>query len=174
MPQQAPAAPAAPAAPTPDKPAEDEDPLASLNLGAPAAANDDFSLDDDDTPLPPLKPKEPEAPAASKDPFAALFSDGALDADEPQGQQSKSKDPFASLDLDLDVLEVFPSGDSGNNAAPPAEQPSQPAPDKPADNNPFNFDNVIDLDSPIDDNKKGKDEKDPFNLDDFDISKFKV
>lgn len=141
---------------------DEETPLPPMKPAAPQA-HDPFSLEDEETPLPPMKPKAPEKPA-SKDPFAALFSDSNLGL---SGDGSKGKDPFSSLDLDLDVLEVFPP-DSAATPPPATAAPAKP----PTDDNPFNFDNVIDLDSPIDNGSEGK--KDPFDLDDFDISKFKI
>lgn len=144
----------------------DDTPLPPMKPAAPPAA-DPFDLDDE-TPLPPMKPAG-QAKPASKDPFAALFTDAGSDLSSPDG--AKGKDPFAALDLDLDVLEVFPSNNS-EPAPPPPAKPGAPAAAKPVDDNPFNLDNVIDLDSPVEDNKKGQ--KDPFDLDDFDISKFKI
>jgi hypothetical protein len=114
---------------------------------------------------------KPAAKTPSKDPFAALFND-SISEPSAAGTGDKGKDPFAALDLDLDVLEVFPSNDAPAAPAPTAAKPGPAAPAKPADDNPFNLDNVIDLDSPVEDNKKGQ--KDPFDLDDFDISKFKI
>ncbi|GAB4283133.1 MAG: hypothetical protein Kow0029_29120 [Candidatus Rifleibacteriota bacterium] len=135
--------------------------------------DDSFSLDDDDTPLPPMKPKAAEKPAAN-DPFAALFSDSdtGLSASTKK-EEGKSKDPFASLDLDLDILEVFPSNDQSSGAQQPPKPGTAPAAQS-SNDNPFNFDNFIDLDSPVEDNKDKKGKKDPFDLDDFDISKFKI
>lgn len=144
----------------------DDTPLPPMKPAAPPVAGG-FDLDDE-TPLPPMKPAG-QAKPASKDPFAALFTDAGSDLSSPDA--AKGKDPFAALDLDLDVLEVFPSNNS-EPAPPPAAKPGSPAAAKPVDDNPFNLDNVIDLDSPVEDNKKGQ--KDPFDLDDFDISKFKI
>jgi hypothetical protein len=186
MPQQQPASPQS--EPLDGLSLDDDVPLPPLKPKEPETPAspgqaDPFALDlDDDTPLPPLKPKEPEG-QDSKDPFAALFSDSALEsADEEKSGEQKGKDPFASLDLDLDVLEVFPSDASDNGqpqtpssgAQPSSQQPPQPPEQQSKEENPFNFDNVLDLDSPVEDNKKGEKDKDPFDLDDFDISKFKV
>jgi hypothetical protein len=174
---EAPAAPAQPTQPDPfsNLEVEDDTPLPPLRPAEPAAeSSDPFALDlDDETPLPPLKPKAPEA-NQSKDPFAALFSEGDASSANDSGTPGKSKDPFASLDLDLDVLEVFPSDDA-QTSKPTGPTPGKaPAPKQtPADDNPFNFDNVIDLDGLVEDDKNG-DKKDPFDLDDFDISKFKI
>ena len=141
-------------------------------------------FEDDDTPLPPMRQQTP--PAAKdgkegKDLFASLFSDTDLNLGLPADNAGQGKNPFGNLDLELDVLEVFPGDDS--QAAPPApaatpgKKPPAPAKPAPADDNPFNLDNVIDLDSPVEEKspakKKGsKETKDPF--DDFDISKFKL
>jgi len=174
LPPMKPGATKAPAAkPAPTK---EPDPFAALDDTPlpPMKPSDELGgLDDDDTPLPPMKPKAP-AGKESKDPFAALFSESDLGLGPSTGEGSK--DPFANLDLDLDVLEVFPSDDQP--APPPAAKPApggkkQPPP---ADDNPFNIDNIIDLDSPVEDKPKGgkKPEKDPFDLDDLDIGKFKL
>lgn len=155
---------------------EDDTPLPPMKPAAPPTSlPDPLSLDDDDTPLPPMKPKTPPA-KESKDPFAALFSGGELNLGIPSDSSGQSKDPFSSLDLDLDVLEVFPSDQNDPPPTPakkPAAQSQKPAP---VDNNPFNLDNVIDLDSPVDDKPKAKPKasKDPFDLDDFDINNFKL
>jgi len=138
-------------------------------------------FEDDDTPLPPMKPKTP-AGKESKDPFAALFSEADLGLGTGAPGGEGGKDPFASLDLDLDVLEVFPSDDQPATPAPaakPAAGGKKPAAGKPAppvDDNPFNIDNIIDLDSPVEEKPKSgkKPAKDPFDLDDFDIGKFKL
>ena len=151
----------------------DEIPLPPVK---PATA-EPVSFEDDDTPLPPMKPRTP-AGKENKDPFAALFSESDMGLGGGTGEGGK--DPFASLDLDLDVLEVFPSDDQP--ALPPAKPAAgskKPAPGKPAppvDDNPFNIDNIIDLDTPVEDKPKAgkKPAKDPFDLDDFDIGKFKL
>jgi len=158
---------------------DEETPLPPIKPAPAAPVADPFNLDDD-TPLPPMKPASTGKPA-SKDPFAALFADSGADLGSGAGKE-KGKDPFASLDLDLDVLEIFPSNDAP--APTPAPKPGKPgkpgapaAPAKPVDDNPFNLDNVIDLDSPIEDSKEQKGQKGkkaPFDLDDFDISKFKL
>lgn len=174
----------------PTKPAEPQ-PEAPSQAQPPATPPEKPEISgymDDDTPLPPLKPKEPEQPSqpqeqpANKDPFAALFSDSAANNNQNQGDQSQQKDPFASLDLNLDVLEVFPSDGADSTKDTEQKPPAQPDQNKPAqpsqgnqDHNPFDIDNVFDLDSPIEgESKDGKKEKDPFDLDDFDISKFKI
>ena len=183
----APAAkPAPPPRPAPAKPAPafEPDPFAGIDKTPlppmkPADAIETF--EDDDTPLPPMKPKTPVG-KESKDPFAALFSEADLGLGTGGSAGEGGKDPFASLDLDLDVLEVFPSDDQAA-APPPAAKPAaggkkpaagKPAP--PADDNPFNLDNIIDLDSPVEEKPKSgkKPAKDPFDLDDFDIGKFKL
>lgn len=163
----------------PEKPAnsnffDDDTPLPPMKPSH-SSAPDPMSFVDEDTPLPPMKPKAP-AGKEHKDPFAALFSETEMNINLPTGSNSSGKDPFSSLDLDLDVLEVFPSSDS-EPVALPAKKPA-PGTKKPApvDDNPFNIDNVIDLDSPVDNKAKSKPKasKDPFDLDDFDISKFKL
>lgn len=162
--------PSAKPAPVKPAPVQNPDPFAGLDDDTPLPpmrpADTADSNDDDDTPLPPMRPKAP-ARKENKDPFAALFSEAdlGLGSDSSDGG---AKDPFANLDLDLDVLEVFPSDD----------QPALPPPTAkpPADDNPFNIDNIIDLDSPVEDKPKAgkKPAKDPFDLDDFDIDKFKL
>lgn len=153
---------------------DDDTPLPPMKP-AHASTPDPMSFADEDTPLPPMKPKAP-AGKEHKDPFAALFSETEMNIGLPAGSNASGKDPFSSLDLDLDVLEVFPSNDS-EPVALPAKKPA-PGAKKPApvDDNPFNIDNVIDLDSPVDNKAKSKPKatKDPFDLDDFDISKFKL
>lgn len=185
LPPMKPKAPAATAArPRPAaKPAAtnaEPDPFAGLDdtpLPPMKPAGSD-SLEDDDTPLPPMRAKAP-AGKESKDPFAALFSESDLGLGGSGGEGGK--DPFASLDLDLDVLEVFPSDDQP--APPPAKpapggkKPAAAKPAAPVDDNPFNIDNIIDLDSPVEEKPKAgqkKPAKDPFDLDDFDIGKFKL
>ena len=120
------------------------------------------NIDDDDTPLPPMKPATPPAQpkkAAKKnnDIFASLFNDAGNGGGD-------------GLDLNLDVLEVFPSGDQGNS--------SQAAPQKSNNNDsdPFNLGSVLDLDSMMGSTPAPgeKDSTGTFNLDDFDISKFKL
>ncbi len=168
--------PGRPTAPSPVRPA--------AKPAAPTKQPPANVFEDDDTPLPPMRPATP--PAAKdgkegKDLFASLFSDTDLNLGLPADNAGQNKNPFGNLDLELDVLEVFPGDDS--QAAPPApaatpgKKPPAPAKPAPADDNPFNLDNVIDLDSPVEEKspvkKKGsKETKDPF--DDFDISKFKL
>jgi len=174
LPPMKPVVPIRPATP---RPVAEPDPFANIDdtplPPAKPMSGGLLSFEDDDTPLPPMKPKTP----AGKDPFAALFSESDLGLGGSEG----GKDPFASLDLDLDVLEVFPSDDQP--ALPPAKpaagtgkKPASSAPAAPVDNNPFNLDNIIDLDTPVEDKPKAgkKPAKDPFDLDDFDIGKFKL
>ena len=132
------------------------------------------AFEDDDTPLPPMRPKTPPA-KESKDPFAALFSESGINLGLPGDNQGQGKDPFGNLDLELDVLEIFPGNDS-QPAPTQGKKPPAPAKPAPADDNPFNMDNIIDLDSPVEEkpSSKKKGVKDPFDLDDFDISKFKL
>ncbi len=143
----------------------------------PAPAN---VFEDDDTPLPPMKPATPAGKDAkeSKDLFASLFSDTDLNLGLPADGSGHGKNPFGNLDLELDVLEVFPGNDepAPPPTASPGKKPPAPAKPAPADDNPFNLDNVIDLDSPVEEKSpsKKKGTKDPFDLDDFDISKFKL
>ncbi len=179
----------------PQAPAEDEDtPLPPMRqAGAkptteakpaakPAAPAPTDVFEDDDTPLPPMRPQTPPAKDAKggKDLFASLFSDGDLNLGLPAEQGSgQNKNPFGNLDLELDVLEVFPNNDDAPTPAPspaPGKKPPAPAKPAPADDNPFNLDNIIDLDSPVEEKSpsKKKGTKDPLDLDDFDISKFKL
>lgn len=168
--------PAQPARPQVKDSFEDDTPLPPMKPAAPANSLPDPMAFEDDTPLPPMKPKAPPA-KESKDPFAALFSGGDLNLGIPAENQAGAKDPFSSLDLDLDVLEVFPS-DQNDAPALPAKKPAAATGKKPApaDENPFNLDNVIDLDTPVEDKTKSKPKasKDPFDLDDFDIKNFKL
>ena len=166
-----------PVRPSGAKPAAEAKP--ALKPAAPAAPTDVF--EDDDTPLPPMRPQTPPAKEArgGKDLFASLFSDGDLNLGLPADQGSgQNKNPFGNLDLELDVLEVFPNDDAPTPAPSPAPGKKPPAPAKPApaDDNPFNLDNIIDLDSPVEEKSpsKKKGTKDPLDLDDFDISKFKL
>ena len=131
-------------------------------------------LEDDDTPLPPMRPASSPAAKDSKDLFASLFSDTDLNLGLPADNAGQGKNPFGNLDLELDVLEVVPGDDPPAPAAPAGKKPPAPAKPAPADDNPFNLDNVIDLDSPVEEKSpaKKKGSKDPF--DDFDISKFKL
>ncbi|HNX74973.1 MAG TPA: hypothetical protein PLM07_10420 [Candidatus Rifleibacterium sp.] len=131
-------------------------------------------FEDDDTPLPPMRPATPPAAKDSKDLFASLFSDSDLNLGLPADNTGQGKNPFGNLDLELDVLEVFPGDEPPAPAAPAGKKPPAPAKPAPADDNPFNLDNVIDLDSPVEEKSpaKKKGSKDPF--DDFDISKFKL
>lgn len=179
----------------PQAPAEDEDtplppmrpaggkPAAEAKPAAkPAAPAPTDIFEDDDTPLPPMRPQTPPAKEAKggKDLFASLFSDGDLNLGLPADQGSgQSKNPFGNLDLELDVLEVFPNNDDAPTPAPspaPGKKPPAPAKPAPADDNPFNLDNIIDLDSPVEEKSpsKKKGTKEPLDLDDFDISKFKL
>ncbi len=177
----------------PQAPAEDEDtPLPPIRQtgGKPAAEAKPATrpaappptdvFEDDDTPLPPMRPQTPPKDAkGGKDLFASLFSDGDLNLGLPANQGSgQNKNPFGNLDLELDVLEVFPNDDAPTPAPSPAPGKKPPAPAKPApaDDNPFNLDNIIDLDSPVEEKSpsKKKGTKDPLDLDDFDISKFKL
>ena len=126
---------------------------------------------DEDTPLPPMKPATPATPATKKpakkqkDIFASLFNDNV---DDGSGN---------NLDLNLDVLEIFPNGDQSNNTtAAPASGKAAKQPAKAAeDSNPFNLDNVLDLDSMMNTAPAPgeKDSTGTFNLDDFDINQFK-
>jgi hypothetical protein len=114
-------------------------------------------LADEDTPLPPMKPKTPAA-KENKDPFAALFSETEMNLNLSSESGAGSKDPFSSLDLDLDVLEVFPADDQqplppASGKKPPAAPAKTPAAE---DNNPFNLDNIIDLDTPVENKAKSK------------------
>ena len=188
LPPMKPKAPAAPPArprpaAKPAAPVAEPDPFAGLDdtpLPPMRPADEGSGLaEDDDTPLPPMRTKAP-AGKESKDPFAALFSDSDLGLGGGSVGEG-GKDPFASLDLDLDVLEVFPSDDQP--APPPArpapggKKPGAVKPAAPVDDNPFNIDNIIDLDSPVEEKPKAgqkKPAKDPFDLDDFDIGKFKL
>lgn len=177
----------------PQAPAEDEDtPLPPIRQtgGKPAAEAKPATrpaappptdvFEDDDTPLPPMRPQTPPKDAkGGKDLFASLFSDGDLNLGLPANQGSgQNKNPFGNLDLELDVLEVFPNDDAPTLAPSPAPGKKPPAPAKPApaDDNPFNLDNIIDLDSPVEEKSPSKKKgiKDPLDLDDFDISKFKL
>lgn len=179
----------------PQAPAEDEDtplppmrpasgkPAAEAKPAAkPAAPASTDVFEDDDTPLPPMRPQTPPAKEAKggKDLFASLFSDGDLNLGLPADQGSgQNKNPFGNLDLELDVLEVFPNNDDAPTPAPspaPGKKPPAPAKPAPADDNPFNLDNIIDLDSPVEEKSpsKKKGTKEPLDLDDFDISKFKL
>ncbi|MDD3147146.1 MAG: hypothetical protein PHD82_07590, partial [Candidatus Riflebacteria bacterium] len=110
--------------------------------------------------------------------FASLFSDTDLNLGLPADGSGQGKNPFGNLDLELDVLEVFPGNDEPAPPLPtaPGKKPPAPAKPAPADDNPFNLDNIIDLDSPVEEKSpsKKKGTKDPFDLDDFDISKFKL
>lgn len=149
---------------------DDDTPLPPMK-SSPTLSDDLLSLSDDDTPLPPMKPKVP-AGKEHKDPFAALYSETELNLGIPSANIG-SKDPFSSLDLDLDVLEIFPSNDEPA-PLPPKKPAAGTKPAPPVDDNPFNLDNVIDLDTPVENKAKSKTSKDPFDLDDFDISKFKL
>ncbi len=188
-PEAKPAQPAKPtpaARPAPAKPApvKEPDPFAGIDdtpLPPMKPADEAGGFEDDDTPLPPMRPKTPGG-KENKDPFAALFSEADLGLGTGGSGGEGGKDPFASLDLDLDVLEVFPSDDQPAPPAAPAKpaaggkKPAAGKPAPPADDNPFNIDNIIDLDSPVEEKPKGgkKPAKDPFDLDDFDIGKFKL
>lgn len=178
------AKPASRPAPAKPAPVKEPDPFAGIEdtpLPPMKPADTAGGFEDDDTPLPPMKPKTP-AGKESKDPFAALFSEADLGLGTGGAGGEGGKDPFASLDLDLDVLEVFPSDDAPAVPAAPAKpaaggkKPAAGKPAPPADDNPFNIDNIIDLDSPVEEKPKGgkKPAKDPFDLDDFDIGKFKL
>ncbi|KAF1082014.1 MAG: hypothetical protein GQF41_1654 [Candidatus Rifleibacterium amylolyticum] len=182
--QPAKPAPAPRPAPAKPAPAKEPDPFASLDdtpLPPMKPADEATGFEDDDTPLPPMKPKTSTG-KESKDPFAALFSEADLGLGTGSPGGEGGKDPFASLDLDLDVLEVFPSDDQPAAPAAPAKpaaggkKPAAGKPAAPVDDNPFNLDNIIDLDSPVEEKPKGgkKPAKDPFDLDDFDIGKFKL
>ena len=143
---------------------------------APARVIETF--EDDDTPLPPMKPQTPPTAKGGKDLFASLFSDTDVNLGLPADNSGQNKNPFGNLDLELDILEVFPGNEEPAPAAAPAQgkKPPAPAQPAPADDNPFNLDNIIDLDSPVEEKSpsKKKGSNDPFNLDDFDISKFKL
>ncbi len=156
----------------PMKPASTPTPIATPTPPPDANPLDAFSFEDDDTPLPPMKPKAPE-PKEKKDPFAALFSEAESNLGLSQEKPAPGKDPFSSLDLDLDVLEIFPQNDGPSAPMPAAPKPAPPSA-PPVDDNPFNLDNVIDLDTPVEKDGKSDGKKDPFDLDDFDISKFKL
>lgn len=166
-----------PMRPAGGKPSAETRPTAKPPVPAPADV-----FEDDDTPLPPMRPQTPPAKDAKggKDLFASLFSDGDLNLGLPTDQGSgQNKNPFGNLDLELDVLEVFPNNDDAPTPAPspaPGKKPPAPAKPAPADDNPFNLDNIIDLDSPVEEKSpsKKKGTKDPLDLDDFDISKFKL
>jgi len=166
-----------------EPPADDDDTPLPPQKKIPAPAKPIETFEDDDTPLPPMKPQTP-APARDakgKDLFASLFSDADINLGLPAEDSSgQGKNPFGNLDLELDILEVFPGNEEPAPAPSPVpakgKKPPAPAQPAPADDNPFNLDNIIDLDSPVEEKspskKKGSD--DPFNLDDFDISKFKL
>ncbi|MDD3000141.1 MAG: hypothetical protein PHF29_00115 [Candidatus Riflebacteria bacterium] len=110
----------------------------------------DLNLDDD-TPLPPMK-----KPATEK-PKNAL----------------KDKNPFGNIDLDLD-LEIISTGDSQDLQPAPANKPEKKSPTQ-SDDTSFGLNTIIDLDAePSDTDDKKKKTKSPFNLDDFDLSKFKI
>jgi hypothetical protein len=121
-----------------------------------------------------MKPASPPPlkQSPTSDPFASLFSDNdELPVSSPTKPQSA--DPFSNLNLDLDVLEVFPGG--GESSAP-TNDPFQQNPQPPSDSSVPGSDNgFFDLDAPLpEDKSKDKKDKDPFSLDDFDISKFKI
>lgn len=110
----------------------------------------DLNLDDD-TPLPPMKKPAPEKPK----------------------NLLKDKNPFGNIDLDLD-LEIISTGDSQDSQPSSMNKPTKKAPAQ-NDDNPFGLNTIIDLDAePSEADNTKKKTKSPFNLDDFDLSKFKI
>lgn len=146
------------------------------------------SIEDDETPLPPMKPVTGAPPAKggkpqkdTGDPFASLFSEieaGGGKGTKPATGAKDGVDDLAALDLD--IMDIFqkpgakPAAGPGKPGAP--AKPEQPPPD------PLNLGGFLDLDAPVEPASKDKSpakpgekpKKDPFALDDFDISKFKI
>jgi len=135
-----------------------KEPVVPTSPAAPTALDLGGFPADDETPLPPLRPSA--APAekknTSKDPFAALFENSGGDGS------------FDNLNLDLEVVGGYPT-DTDQTSTPKA-QPGGSGQDA------ENMDGFFDLDKPLpQEENKQKDGNDPFgNLDDFDISKFKL
>lgn len=164
-------------------PTDEDTPLPPMKPVAPA--------EDDETPLPPMKPAT-GAPAAkggksqkdAGDPFASLFSEieaGGGKGTKSAGGAKEGVDDLATLDLD--IMDIFqkpaakPVAGSEKPVAPTKSAKSeQPPPD------PLNLGGFLDLDAPVEPGPKDKapakpgekPKKDPFALDDFDISKFKI
>lgn len=91
------------------------------------------NLGDDDTPLPPMRPAQPQAapkpaPKKSKDIFASLFEDNGSGNDG----------------MNLDDLQVIPSGDDNPLASSGSQSMGLPS-----DDGSFNLGNVFDLDSAV-------------------------
>ena len=172
---EAPTAPAAPATPPALEgfPADDDTPLPPMKPAQPTAAGDDFDLNNFTLGSSPQTPAAPQQKSNNNDPFASLFSDNEADLGSLlTGQPTSSgNDPFNNLNLDLDSLEVI---STDQDAPPPPPSPAPPS-GAPTPSDPLNLDSVFDLDQPVPDNGSKKDSKnDPFALDDFDISKFKL
>jgi homeobox protein ESX1 len=172
---EAPVAPAAPATPPALEgfPADDDTPLPPMKPAQPTAAGDDFDLNNFTLGSSPQTPAAPQQKPSNNDPFASLFSDNEADLGSLlTGQPTSSgNDPFNNLNLDLDSLEVI---STDQDAPPPPPSPAPPS-GAPTPSDPLNLDSVFDLDQPVPDNGSKKDSKnDPFALDDFDISKFKL
>jgi len=175
------------AAPVLVPPADDDTPLPPMkHTTAP---------EDDDTPLPPMKqvtggpvakPDKPQKDGG--DPFASLFSEieagkpagkGSGGAHKPAGDQKDGLDDLATLDLDM--MDIFQKP-----GAKPATPSKSAAPKIPQPDETPNLGGFLDLDAPIEPPAKGKPgakpsdkpgdkgKKDPFAMDDFDISKFKI
>lgn len=145
----------------------------------------------DDIPLPPLKPKLSLAPGSPKpgkesagDPFAALFPDemGKKKGkqDTPQNTDIGNKESMEDLtNLDMGMLDLFqkPGKTPLPKKQPPGKTPPKPPKPGPSKDDPLNLTGIFDLDAPVEPGEK-KDKpgggKDPFSLDDFDLSKFKI
>lgn len=158
-------------------PPQDDTPLPPMRPAAQPSSPSGLSFDnlgDDDTPLPPMRSSQPAAPKAApakkkNDIFDSLFNEINMGG-------SGGSDGLGNLDLDL---EVIPTGDSNGFGS----APSAPAQQNQGNDNPFNLGDsgVLDLDSMLGSgansgsgNLGGKDESGAFNLDDFDISNFKL
>ncbi len=176
--------------PLPKESADEDIPLPPLKPQTPAPA---ASTSDEDIPLPPIKPKAPtpkpspgkDGKATSDDLFASLFDpaaekSGKAPAKEPKIEAGPGKEsPDDLMNLDLGMLDLFqkpqaPGAKKPAAAKPPAKPDKPGAPTK---DDPLNLAGILEIDDA--DKAKGKKgdpggNKDPFSIDDFDITKFKV
>ena len=154
----------------------------------PAPRVQGFPIDDESL-LPPMKPgaiAKPPAPsgfeAGGSDPFASLFSDNKTTkpssaSSKPVTAPSGNKESLGDLsDLDLGLLDLFPQGNKGSPARPPS-----PPPPSADGGDVVNFSELLKIEKkpsagkqPTDLKKTPPGGKDPFSLEDFDISKFEI